>query len=125
MTHLSNTFYIDGVRVGTVMETMQYNVADGGDAIVTHIPAGEAEVTVPITISNTAEFMEAYRKVFPLTDAEVFNEYIHEGGDVTDLVQMDKLNVISYTVCRKGEGDARAYTLNLVHFADMSIWTMG
>lgn len=59
-----------------------------------------------------------------MTDAQIFNEFIHEGGDLSDHTQLDKLNVVSYTVCMKNIADERAYTLNLVHFADMSVWAM-
>jgi len=113
---MTKTLYIDGEKIGTVID-MDHTV-DGEDAIVTSIPAGEDEVIVPITIENVDKFMEAYREVFPLSDAQIFKEWLAEGGEPSNQ-EFDNLNIYTLTLARVGEAD---YKYVMVSFKDGSIW---
>lgn len=114
---MTKTLYIDGNKIGEVMD-IDYTL-DGEDAIVTNIPAGNSEVVVPITLSNVDKFMEIYRKVFKLSDAEIFEQYLIEQGYGSP-EDFDDLNVLSLTLVGDGQGGFRYTT---IVFDDGSVWT--
>lgn len=116
-TFMPKTMYIDGIEIGEVLD-MDYTL-DGEDATVVKIPAGESEVIVPITVSNVRNFMEGFMEVFHLSDAEVFKEFIREGGELSPYT-LDKLNALSMVLTRDGEQD---YTYKLILFEDGTTWT--
>jgi hypothetical protein len=112
---LTRWLEIDGERIGEVLD-MEFSL-DSDDAIVTKIPAGNSEVIVPITLKNVDAFMEVYRKMFRLSDSQVFKEFIDEGG-VLDEYAMDRLNILTLVLSRDGEA---VFPIRFIVFEDGSV----
>lgn len=111
---MTNRLYVDGEYVGEV--TNVKTIESLNKHHIEYIPSGNAEFTAHFTVYGG---LGDWRELFQLSDAQVFEEYVEEGGEGIPEA-FDKLGVLSLTLSRDGEAD---YSYKMVLFEDGSVWT--